>query len=33
MSDSVVILGGARTAMAEWEGGKRGDGKPGGLFR
>lgn len=33
MSDSVVILGGARTAMAEWEGGKRGDGKPGGLFK
>lgn len=33
MNESVVILGGARTAMAEWEGGKRGDGKPGGLFR
>jgi len=32
MSESVVILGGARTAMAEWEGGKRGDGRPGGLF-
>ena len=29
----LVILGGARTAMAEWEGGKRGDGKPGGAFR
>jgi acetyl-CoA acetyltransferase family protein len=33
MNDTVVLLGGARTAMAEWEGGKRGDGKPGGLFR
>jgi len=27
-----VILGGARTPMAEWIGGKRGDGKPGGLL-
>ncbi|MCA9284445.1 MAG: acetyl-CoA C-acetyltransferase [Phycisphaerales bacterium] len=33
MTETVVILGGARTPMAEWEGGKRGDGKPGGLFR
>ena len=28
----VVILGGARTPMAEWIGGKRGDGKPGGAL-
>ena len=27
-----VILGGARTPMAEWVGGKRGDGKPGGAL-
>ena len=33
MNEPVVILGGARTAMAEWEGGKRGDGLPGGLFK
>lgn len=32
MSEAIAILGGARTAMAEWEGGKRGDGRPGGLF-
>jgi acetyl-CoA acetyltransferase family protein len=31
--ESVVILGGARTPMAEWEGGRRGDGAPGGRFR
>jgi len=28
----VVILGGARTPMAEWVGGKRGDGQPGGAL-
>ncbi len=28
----VVILGGARTPMAEWVGGKRGDGEAGGAF-
>lgn len=28
----VVILGGARTPMAEWVGGKRGDGESGGAF-
>ncbi len=28
----IVIVGGARTAMAEWIGGKRGDGKPGGAL-
>jgi len=28
----VVIVGGARTPMAEWIGGKRGDGKPGGAL-
>lgn len=33
MKEAIAILGGARTAMAEWEGGKRGDGKPGGLFK
>jgi len=27
-----VILGGARTPMSEWVGGKRGDGKPGGAL-
>lgn len=31
-SDPVVILSGARTPMAEWVGGKRGDGKPGGAL-
>ncbi len=29
----VVILGGARTPMAEWVGGKRGDGEAGGAFK
>jgi acetyl-CoA acetyltransferase family protein len=29
----VVILGGARTPMAEWVGGKRGDGESGGVFK
>jgi acetyl-CoA acetyltransferase family protein len=29
----VVILGGARTPMAEWVGGKRGDGEPGGRLK
>jgi len=29
----VVILDGARTAMAEWEGGKNGAGRPGGALR
>jgi acetyl-CoA acyltransferase 2 len=29
----VVILGGARTPMAEWVGGKRGDGEPGGALK
>jgi acetyl-CoA acetyltransferase family protein len=28
----LVIVGGARTPMAEWIGGKRGDGKPGGAL-
>jgi acetyl-CoA acetyltransferase len=28
----VVIVGGARTPMAEWVGGKRGDGESGGAF-
>ena len=28
----LVILGGARTPMTEWIGGKRGDGKPGGAL-
>jgi acetyl-CoA acyltransferase 2 len=28
----IVIVGGARTPMAEWIGGKRGDGKPGGAL-
>ncbi|NOT34346.1 MAG: acetyl-CoA C-acyltransferase, partial [Candidatus Eisenbacteria bacterium] len=28
----VVIVSGARTPMAEWVGGKRGDGQPGGAF-
>ncbi len=32
MSKSVVILDGARTPMAEYEGGKTGAGKPGGLL-
>lgn len=29
----VVVVGGARTPMTEWVGGKRGDGKPGGLLK
>src|SRR5512140_112654 len=29
----VVILGGARTPMSEWVGGKRGDGEPGGALK
>ena len=29
----VVIVGGARTPMAEWVGGKRGDGESGGAFK
>jgi acetyl-CoA acetyltransferase family protein len=29
----VVILGGARTPLAEWAGGKRGDGAPGGVLK
>jgi hypothetical protein len=33
MSKSVVILDGARTPMAEWEGGKNGAGKPGGALK
>jgi acetyl-CoA acetyltransferase family protein len=32
MDKKVVILGGVRTPMAEWVGGKRGDGKPGGAL-
>jgi acetyl-CoA acyltransferase 2 len=28
----VVVVGGARTPFCEWAGGKRGDGKPGGLL-
>ena len=28
----IVIVSGARTPMAEWIGGKRGDGQPGGLL-
>ena len=31
-SNDIVILDGARTPMAEWIGGKRGDGKPGGAL-
>ncbi|MAR94695.1 MAG: acetyl-CoA C-acyltransferase [Euryarchaeota archaeon] len=33
MMDDVVIVGGARTPFCEWQGGKRGDGKPGGLLK
>lgn len=33
MSEDVVIVGGARTPFCEWVGGKRGDGKPGGLLK
>ncbi len=31
--DDVVIVGGARTPFCEWQGGKRGDGGPGGLLK
>jgi len=31
--EDVVIIGGARTPFCEWQGGKRGDGKPGGLLK
>lgn len=31
--DDVVIVGGARTPFCEWQGGKRGDGEPGGLLK
>ncbi|MEC9173451.1 MAG: acetyl-CoA C-acyltransferase [Candidatus Thermoplasmatota archaeon] len=33
MMDDVVIVGGARTPFCEWQGGKRGDGQPGGLLK
>ncbi len=33
MTKQIVILGGARTPMAEWVGGKRGDGEPGGALK
>ncbi|MDP6869483.1 MAG: acetyl-CoA C-acyltransferase [Candidatus Poseidoniaceae archaeon] len=33
MAEDVVILGGARTPFCEWQGGKRGDGQPGGLLK
>jgi acetyl-CoA acyltransferase 2 len=33
LDKKIVILGGARTPMAEWVGGKRGDGKPGGALK
>ena len=33
MTRRVVILGGARTPMSEWVGGKRGDGAPGGALK
>jgi len=33
MADDVVIVGGARTPFCEWVGGKRGDGKQGGLLK
>jgi acetyl-CoA acetyltransferase family protein len=33
MTSNVVILGGARTPMSEWVGGKRGDGEPGGALK
>lgn len=32
MTEDVVIIGGARTPFCEWIGGKRGDGKAGGLL-
>tara|TARA_B110000467_G_C18325332_1_gene488526 strand:- start:76 stop:1293 length:1218 start_codon:yes stop_codon:yes gene_type:complete len=31
--EDVVIVGGARTPFCEWQGGKRGDGQPGGLLK
>ena len=31
--EEVVIVGGARTPFCEWQGGKRGDGHPGGLLK
>lgn len=33
MAEGVVIVGGARTPFCEWVGGKRGDGKTGGLLK
>ena len=33
MAEDVVLIGGARTPFCEWVGGKRGDGKPGGLLK
>ncbi|MCH7760323.1 thiolase family protein [candidate division TA06 bacterium] len=33
MEKEIVVLGGARTPMTEWEGGRRGDGKPGGALK
>ena len=33
MADEVVILNGARTPMAEWVGGRAGNGKPGGALK
>lgn len=33
VSEDIVIVGGARTPFCEWQGGKRGDGKPGGLLK
>jgi len=33
MAEEVVIVGGARTPFCEWQGGKRGDGRPGGLLK
>lgn len=33
MAVDVVIVGGARTPFCEWQGGKRGDGQPGGLLK
>ena len=33
MAEDVVIVGGARTPFCEWQGGKRGDGQPGGLLK
>ncbi len=33
MAEDVVIVNGARTPFCEWQGGKRGDGNPGGLLK